>query len=250
MTLPQALTTVAPPADTTVAPDVPRVPMTLAPERELGGTRSSYRWEQLPGNFDKLNCRALWRSGNEWGIPDLPPAECVPNRLVAYTARKQIMYAKPGAAIHFFLDDYRFETMWNHPDRGLSRCQALGIALTPDFSLWPDMPPAMQLWQVYRNRWCGAWLLHHGVRIVPTISWSTPPSYLYAFAGVTPGSVVAVSTVGAVRDLGARTLFYQGFTEMVRRLSPAAVLVYGRLLDGMDTTGVTIHSYPTRWDED
>jgi hypothetical protein len=24
--------------------------------------------------------------------------------------------------VHFFLDDYRFETVWTKPERGLSRC--------------------------------------------------------------------------------------------------------------------------------
>ncbi len=36
----------------------------------------------------------------------------------------------------------------------------------------------------------------HGVTVIPTVSWSTPDSYPFAFAGIATGSVVAVSTVG------------------------------------------------------
>lgn len=219
----------------------------LAPTRQLGGTRSSHRWAEMPGNWDRLNTRALFGSGNDWGIPDLPAATWEPARLVAYNDRHGTRTVGPGSAVHFFLDDYRFETVWTKPERGLSRCRTVGAALTPDFSLWRDMPLAMQLWQVYRSRWCGAWLLHHGVRIIPTISWSTPDSYTFAFAGVTPGSVVAVSTVGTLRDPDARGLFDAGYAEMLERLTPATVLVYGKAPGR--TGGTPVRTYPGRWDD-
>jgi hypothetical protein len=223
-------------------------PSRFAPELELGATRSSHRWSQPPGNWDRLNCRALFRADNQWGIPDLPVARLEPARLVAYNSRKDVTTAGPGAAVHFFLDDYRFETVWSKPERGLSRCATVGAALTPDFSLWRDMPLVMQLWQVYRSRWCGAWLLHHGVTVVPTVSWSTPESYRFAFTGIAPGSVVAVSTVGVLRAPDARALFDAGFTELVRRVRPSIVLVYGRPPTEQVAAGTAIRCYPTRWD--
>jgi len=219
----------------------------LTPARTLGATRTSHRWAQPPGNFDRLNCRALWPADNQWGIPTLPAARLEPARLVAYTDRHAITTAGPDTAVHFFLDDYRFETVWNKPERGLSRCRTVGAALTPDFSLWGDMPLAMQLWQVYRSRWCGAWLLHHGVQIIPTISWSTPDSYAFAFAGIPTGSVVAISTVGVVRDRHARTGFAAGFAAMLERLRPVTVLVYGKPPTEQVPAGTVLRCYPSRW---
>lgn len=229
----------------------------LVPAVELGATRSSHRWSEQPGNWDRLNTRALFASDNEWGIPTLPPARLEPARLVPYHDRHACTRAArdPGqdTAVHFFLDDYRFETVWSKPERGLSRCVAVGAALTPDFSLWSNMPLVMQLWQVYRSRWCGAWLLHHGVTVVPTVSWSTPDSYRFAFAGITPGSVVAVSTVGTRRDPEARTLFAAGFTEMLTRLRPSTVLLHGaarteQVVDAVPT-GTAVRCYPSHWDD-
>jgi hypothetical protein len=223
-------------------------PGRLEPERCLGGTRSSHRWAEMPGNWDRLNCRALFPSGNGWGIPDLPATAWVPARLVAYNARREIQAAGPDAAVHFFLDDYRFEVTWTKPERGLSRVRAVGAALIPDFSLWADVPLAMQLWQVYRSRWCGAWMLHHGIRVIPTISWSTPDSYAFAFAGITPGSVVAISAVG-VCDPEARRLFAAGFAEMTARLRPSAVLAYGPLPTEQVRAGTPVRCYRTRWED-
>lgn len=220
----------------------------LAPIASVGATRTSHRWVAPPGNWDRLNCRALFRSGNEWGIPDLPATTLTPARLVAYTDRQARENPKPGDAIHFFLDDYRFETLWNKPDRGLSRCQRVGVALTPDFSLWPDMPPVMQQWQVYRSRWVGCWLLHHGVQVIPTVGWSTPDSYDFAFAGIPQRSVVAVSTVGT-QDRSAIRLFSAGYGEMLDRLQPSTVLVYGTLPTIPAPEGTDVRRYPTRWEK-
>lgn len=212
----------------------------------LDATRSSHRWAGLPGNFDRLNCRALYPSSNDWGIPDLSSANWTPARLVSYASRAETSKAGDDAAVHFFLDDYRFETVWTKPERGLSRIQSVGGALTPDFSLWRDMPLAMQLWQVYRSRWCGAWLADHGVRVIPTVSWSTQDSYPFAFLGVEPGSVVAVSSVG-VRDQLARELFAAGYAEMARRLSPSLVLFYGHAPTEQVFGLCEYREYPTRW---
>jgi Domain of unknown function (DUF4417) len=231
-------------------PDQPTTlyqPSRLTPDRSLGGTRStSHRWAEMPGNWDRLNTRALFPSDNEWGIPALPAAGWLPARLVAYNARRQIETAGLDAAVHFFLDDYRFEVCWSKPERAISRPQRLGAALTPDFSLWADMPLSMQLWQVYRSRWCGAWMLHHGIRVIPTISWSTADTFDFAFAGVTPGSVVAISTVG-VRGAEAEDLFAAGFAAMVARLQPAIVIVYGRPPAEQVSAGTPVRCYPTRW---
>ncbi|WP_275293194.1 DUF4417 domain-containing protein [Amycolatopsis sp. La24] len=221
-----------------------------APELGLAGTRSSHRWASMPGNWDKLNCRAMFPADNDWGVPALPVAEFEPARLVPYTDRRAAANAAGTgtAALHFFLDDYRFEVVWSKPERGLSRCAAVGAALTPDFSLYRDMPLAMQLWQVYRSRWCGAWLLHHGIDVVPTVSWSTPDSYAFAFAGIPARSVVAVSTVGVWRDPVARGLFADGYAEMLRRLDPAVVLVHGKPPTEQVRGSTPVRCYPTRWD--
>lgn len=211
-------------------------------------TRTSRRWNEAPGNFDKLNLKALYESDNDWGIPQLAASTHIPAKLVAYNDRHACRTAA-DAAVHFFLDDYRFETMWTLPNKSLERVQKVAAALTPDFSMWPQMPKVMQLWQVYRNRWCGRWMEQHGIVVTPTISWSTPDSYEYAFLGVTRGSVVAVSTVG-IRSKEATWGYLQGLERMLDTLEPATVLTYGRSIG--ETTlfpSTQFRHYPTRWEE-
>ena len=217
---------------------------------QLNVTRSSHNWTGLPGNFDRNNTHTLYSSSNGWGVPDLPPATVLPERLIAYNDRYKVEHPQPGDAVHFFLDDYRFETVWTQPRRSLSRIMRTGVALTPDFSLWREMPYAMQLWQVYRSRWCGAWMHSNGVQVIPTVSWSTESSFSFAFAGIQSGSIVAISSVG-IMDAKARKGYHRGLEEMCDRISPSAILVYGRSL-GEDKFGwddTEFRYYKTRWDE-
>jgi len=215
----------------------------------LGHTRSSHNWQEMPGNWDRLNTRAIYPATHELGIPDLPAATDVPARLVGYNSRHGCENAQPGDCIHFFLDDYRFEVVWNKPERGLSRPARVGMSLTPDFSLWREMPPVMQQWQVYRSRWCGLWMLDHGVKVIPTISWSDEASYTYAFAGIAPQSVVAIATVGV--KPGSYDMFGRGLQVMMNMLEPKAVLVYGRRLPVVDDLQgfADVVYYPSRWEK-
>jgi len=214
----------------------------------LADTRSSHRWREPPGNFDTLNTRAIYPGDNRWGIPDLPAATHEPSRMVAYNDRHGCQTAPEGAAVHFFLDDYRFETLWTKPQRPLSRLKAVGAALTPDFSLWRDMPPAMQVWQTYRARWCGMWMLQHGIQVIPTVSWSTEDSWAYCFAGIPRQSVVAVSTVGTHAS-DARPLFNAGYTAMCATLNPTLVLVYGTAVADEVAGLAPWRRYATRWND-
>lgn len=209
----------------------------------LTATRSSANWKSRPGNWDRVNIRAIFPSTNSLGIPDVPLATQIPGHLIGYNDKYRCDNAKPGDAVHFFLDDYRFETIWSQPERSLSRVQKAGMALSPDFSLWTQMPQAMQQWQVYRSRWCAVWMSQHGIAVTPTISWSTPESWKFAFLGVPKGSVVAISTVGVNAE--SMVFFKRGLDAMMFDVEPSKVLVYGRMLPALE--GIDVQLYPHRW---
>lgn len=207
-------------------------------------TRTSYRWSEVPGSFDTVGARAVYASSNEHGIPDLPASAAVPDALVAYSDRRGCAAAGPGTAVHTFLDDYRFELLWTKPERPLPRLLSVGTALSPDFSLWTWMPRTVQLWQLYRSRWCGNWWLDHGLDVIPTVSWSVPESYAYAFAGIARGSTVALSTVGVLRSPDALGLFARGYEAMLDAVQPSAVLCYGTMPAALRDSRV--REYPAR----
>lgn len=204
-------------------------------------------WKCLPGNWDTLHFSQLFPSDNEYGIPVMTNNGSIPAQLIQWGSRPKLMEVQEdgNTAVHFFLDDFRFESLWNNPERNLDVLMRIGMVLSPDFSLWRDMPLAMQIWNVYRNRWLGCFWQGHGIQVIPTISWSEPHDF--CFAGVAQGSIVAISTVGVIRDKSAHRLFRAGFEKMSRVIKPEAILCYGDLSPLGIETDVVI--FPTRWEQ-
>ena len=212
-------------------------------------TKTSHRWQSKPGNFDTLHADWLFPSSNAYGIPDLLPAPVsrIPAWVAPYRTRIRANEPLDDGGVHFFADDYRFETVWSRPRKALQALARYQMVLTPDFSLYRDWPRLLQLWNVYRSRWCGRFWQEEGLTVIPTVSWSTAVSYDFCFLGLPQRTVVAVSAVGVKGDAPLEYhLFVTGFREMVRRLAPAVVLAYGRL-PAICHELAEIVTYPTRW---
>lgn len=86
----------------------------------------------------------------------------------------------------------------------------------------------MDLWRqlesVAKNRWVGAYWQNKGLTVIPTISWSNSRSFEFCFDGVEPGAVVAVGMVGCKNS---RTGFMRGYNEMLKRIHPEKIIVFG-----------------------
>lgn len=210
-------------------------------------TRTSHRWSSLPGNFDRLHTFAVFPSDNDYGIPSLLQEKWIPKWLQPYGVRVRTDTMPEGGAMHFFLDDYRFEVLWNRPWTTLSAPKAMGYALAPDFSVYRDWPLALQIFNVYRNRWMGRFWQEQGIHVIPTVVWSDQRSYDFCFAGIDKGSIVACSSVG-VRDGESLDYFAAGYREMVRRLEPEHVVFYGNKLDYGLRHLAPYTTYPTFWE--
>src|SRR5581483_11728881 len=162
------------------------------------------RWvgTSLPEQRDPLHSGLLYPSTNEFGLPDLEhvPLSAVPDYLVPFKTRLRWGRSSKGLAVHFFLDDYRIQSAFTKPYAVLAALlSTYSTVLTPDFSVYTDWPKAMQLWNVYRSRWCGAFWRDKSegrLTVIPTVQWSTRDSFEYCFLGIPTRSVVAISTQG------------------------------------------------------
>jgi hypothetical protein len=86
--------------------------------------------------------------------------------------------------------------------------------MTPDFSMYYDMPLVFQMINVFRSRWCRVYWQEHGLTVIPTIGWSDGWSFEFCFDGIESGSTVAVATQG-VRD--CKEGFMKGFLRCARQ---------------------------------
>lgn len=174
-----------------------------------------------------LFMRSSLHTVGRWNIPSLRK-EPLPHgsvQLIACSDTHNGDMLNRDKGVHFFVDDYRFESIYRNPERSYPKFAQYRFVLTPDFSLYADMPMWRQIESVAKNRWCGAWWQERGMTVLPTVSWSTSPSYDFCFDGIEEGSCVAVSTIGCRRN---RTGFMRGYDAMLERLQPEAVICFGK----------------------
>jgi hypothetical protein len=151
-------------------------------------------------------------------------------KLIRFSSVVQEETKDLDATVHFFEPDERFDEVWKSPDGYLDELGQYRQVMSPDFSLYADMPIAEQFLNTFRSRWCGWYWQEHGMTVIPTVSWSTVRSFEFCFDAIPKGAVVAVSTIG-VRDV--EQAFMAGFIHMCRRLAPGAVICYGEPFDAM-----------------
>ena len=133
--------------------------------------------------------------------------------------------------LHFFLDDYQFERLWRAPEQYLDILKEYKLVLSPDFSLYMNMPLAMKIWNVYRSRLLGHWWQEQGLIVIPTISWAEADTFSFCFDGIPKGSIVAVSTIGVKKKDDAFRIWKEGMDAMIEKIKPKIILVYGGELE-------------------
>ena len=139
--------------------------------------------------------------GNGWGIPETAPytGDLSGIEWVSFGEKAKIKdFSNIG--LHFYIDDYKFESVWTTPDKWIDMFQKCRAVVTPDFSNYTDMPKAQQLWNHYRRQWCARHWQERGVNVVSSLSWGTGQVYDWSFAGIPKGTTVAASFVGGALD--------------------------------------------------
>ena len=147
-------------------------------------------------------------------------------------------------AVHFFVDDKRFEVVYSQPERNLEKLKQYKVLLTPDFSLYAEMQPWRRIESTGKSRWCGAYWQSKGLTVIPTISWSTPESFDYAFDGIEKNSFVAIGTLGCKH---AKRGFLKGFDAMCERLSPQCIICFGTPFSEMEKEPIFTVDYVNSW---
>lgn len=158
-------------------------------------------------------------------IPYLEPVDYTPKRLMGFNYAMSSKNDNVG--IHFFLDDYQFERVWSRPQHYTEILQRFDCVFTPDFSLYADMSVSQMIYNVYRSRLLGQYMQEQSLKVIPTVSWADRLSYQFCFDGLPKQVTVAVSTVGVIKNKDSRKLWSEDFTEMLERLEPKRVLLYG-----------------------
>jgi hypothetical protein len=134
-----------------------------------------------------------------------------------------------GGVLGFYVDDKRFVTVWTHAVQIIEKMTSFGwgAVLSPDFSLWRNWPLSIQLFNLYRSRWCARYWQEAGIPIIPSLNWSDERTYDWAFKGIPKGTPVVSAQCRTLSGKDDHGFFLQGILEGIRQIEPQKVLLYG-----------------------
>lgn len=150
-------------------------------------------------------------------------------RLIGFDKVKNGKDKHYSRMVHFFLYDYKFEDIWKKPDKYVNILKNYRAVLTPDFSMYLEMPIPLKMYNTFRNRWCGAYLVSKGINVIPTVNWGNEDTFDFCFDGIEKGSTVAVSTYMVSEHnnhADQKDFFMKGYNEMLRKIEPQNIICY------------------------
>lgn len=176
---------------------------------------------------------AMYDGIGDMNIPVIQPVYNVPNMdaWLEFEKAKRLRTKPKKTGVHFFEYDFKFECVWNFPDRYATVLSNYECVLSPDFSIYVNIPKAVQIFNHYRKHWLGAYWQSKGLNIIPTIGWGYDDTYDFCFDGEPMHSVVAVSNVGCNQETELKDMWIKGYNKMLEILEPTDILVYTNSFD-------------------
>ena len=173
-------------------------------------------------------------------IPQLkkPKEIIIPTTLIPFS---QIKRSKDKTeTVHFYEYDKKFLNVLNSTSELLTQLKDFSAIISPDCSLYRDMPLCLQITNTYINRAIGRYLQSNGLYVIPNVRWGDERSYTtaelpekFAFLGIPKNSIVSIGTYGCIKSRENKQYFKEGLSAMLEELNPEVVLVYGGMPDNI-----------------
>lgn len=188
---------------------------------------------RLPDNQD-----IIFDSENKLGFPEMS----------VYTGHVNIKDLKPADfdflrtnyktslsffnAVHFYIDDYKFQCIWNQPQRYIDFLKRFQFVISPDFSIYTDFPICVNMYNKYRNHWLYNFYQWHNINMIPNINLGCRSEWWDEFlAGYPTNSVISISDIGRSKLLEDK-IFKKDYIEFIQdRLKPTQILYFTRSKD-------------------
>lgn len=166
-------------------------------------------------------------------LPCITTSTEIPNRVITFSKAMSKSWNDFDCWVVFYEHDKNFERLWNNPKAYLEKLKKFNGVISPDFSLYRNMPLVMQQWNTYRGRALAYWLQSNGVEIIPNVRFNDERTYEFCFDGIETGKTVAIGTHGCLKTREDKLFFKIGLAVLVSRLSPKNIIVYGTAPDSI-----------------
>ena len=209
--------------------------------------------EKFNNNYDVFHSYLVEDADYEGYIelPKIKASNLIPQKLVPFSNAMSKTWEDFDCWVMFYEHDVKFERFWNNPKQYLEKLKKFKGVISPDFSLYRNMPLVMQQWNTYRSRALAVWLQKNDVELIPNVRFNDERTYDFCFDGIEKYKTIAVGTHGCIKNKIDKDYFKKGLAELVKRLSPKTIIVYGATPDDIFKTykdaGIEIISFESEF---
>lgn len=165
----------------------------------------------------------------KYEIPELLRQEIdIPKGMIPFDKRHK---ENKDFAVHFYMHDKTFRQVIKHAERYVGELKEFACVISPDCSLYRDMPLCLQITNTYMNHAVGFFFQKQGIKVIPNVRWGDERSYEFCFVGVPKNGMVSISTHGCIHSDENKHYFRIGLERMLLEVRPKIVLVHGPMPD-------------------
>ena len=166
-------------------------------------------------------------------LPKLKTSTLLPEKVITFSKAMARNFKDFDCFVIFYEDDEKFERLWHNPKAYLNKLKKFKGIISPDYSMYRNMPLCMQIWNTYRSRALAVWLQNNGVEIIPNVRFGDERTFSFCFDGIEKNKAVAIGTHGCIKRKEDKLFFKAGLAQMVQRLKPETIIVYGSAPDSI-----------------
>jgi len=223
--------------------------------------------EDEPGDIFSYSLNVMFKSSNFLSIPDLrkdmlaycpSPIETWAGKNIQYQHNNYFLYNWRSDSIDglnlektviaFYVDDNRFEPVWDHPDIYIKKMinRKIKIGISPNFSLWYGRPYAEQIWNTYRARWIGRYMQEAGIKLIPDVNFSDENSFEFCFLGIPENPPCISFQIQTIKGDEEMQRCKNGILTAIDKIKPESILLYGNetMIDWAMEFMPSINIYP------
>lgn len=168
---------------------------------------------------------------SKWEIPIIKNEEFeVPEDIIPFDKINRInKLQREKTFVHFYMHDISFRKLITSTNKYVKDFRDFGGIISPDFSLYIDMPLCLQLANTYLNRAVGVYMQNNGVKVIPNVRWGDTRTFDFCFSGLEKGGLYSISTHGCIKGFENKKRFKEGLSEMIKKLKPKSIIVNGSM---------------------
>lgn len=150
----------------------------------------------------------------------------IPQQLVAFY-RLRGLHDIVGICPMFYTSDAKIEYVVRHFLWSITTFAKYQYVMSPDFSVYRDMPRPLQVGNLFMNKLITAIWQYYGLNVIPSVSWASMETIEEDLEGFPKHSIIGINSTGVGWDKKSKCNWIEGYRAVNDILEPSAILRYG-----------------------